>query len=307
MATICITGGTGMVGKRLISHLTEAGFDVIILTRNPSLKSGTGKIRYAGWDPENQTLDAAAIAESDYIIHLAGAGVAEKRWTEKRKQEIRDSRVNSGALLVKTLKETQHRVKAVISASAIGWYGPDNGIIFDENAPAAPDFLGDTCRQWEASVDPLTAMGIRLVKLRIGIVLSTAGGALAEFMKPIRMGIAGVLGDGKQMISWIHIDDLCRMFVYAIKQEQMQGTYNAVAPKPVSNRTLTLQLAQVMKGSFFIPMHVPAWVLRIVLGEMSIEVLKSCTASAEKIKNAGFVFQYPGIDAALQALVDKKK
>lgn len=307
MATICITGGTGMVGKRLISHLTEAGFDVVILTRNPSFKGGTGKIRYAGWDPQNQTLDAAAIAESDYIIHLAGAGVAEKRWTEKRKQEIRDSRVNSGALLVKTLKETQHRVKAVISASAIGWYGPDNGIIFDENAPAAHDFLGDTCRQWEASVNPLTAMGIRLVKLRIGIVLSTAGGALAEFMKPIRMGIAGVLGDGKQMISWIHIDDLCRMFVYAIKQEQMQGTYNAVAPKPVSNRTLTLQLARVMKGSFFIPMHVPAWVLRIVLGEMSIEVLKSCTANAEKIKNAGFVFQYPGIDAALQALVDKKK
>lgn len=307
MATICITGGTGMVGKRLITHLTEAGFDVIILTRNASGKSGSGKIRYAGWNPESQTLDAAAIAESDYIIHLAGAGVAEKRWTEKRKQEIRDSRVNSGALLVKTLKETQHRVKAVISASAIGWYGPDKGTNFDENAPAANDFLGDTCRQWEASVDPLAAMGIRLVKLRIGIVLSTAGGALAEFMKPIRFGIAGILGNGKQMISWIHIDDLCRMFVYAIKQEQMQGAYNAVAPKPVSNRTLTLQLARVMKGSFFIPMHVPAWVLRIVMGEMSVEVLKSCTVSAEKLKHAGFTFQYPGIDAALQALVDKKK
>lgn len=307
MATICITGGTGMVGKRLITHLTEAGFDVIILTRNPSSKSTKGKIRYAGWDPEHHTLDATAIAESDYIIHLAGAGVAEKRWTAKRKQEIRDSRVNSGALLVKTLQETQHRVKAVIAASAIGWYGPDNGTSFDENAPAAQDFLGDTCRQWEASVDPLAAMGIRLVKLRIGIVLSTAGGALAEFMKPIRMGIAGVLGDGKQMISWIHIDDLCRMFVYAIQQEQLQGAYNAVAPQPVSNRTLTLQLAREMKGSFFIPMHVPAWVLRIILGEMSVEVLKSCTASAEKIKHAGFVFQYPGIDAALHALIATKK
>lgn len=303
MATVCITGGTGLVGKRLISHLTEAGFDIIVFTRNAKGKLRNGNIQFASWDPEKGTIDTAAIEACDYIIHLAGAGVADQRWSALRKQEIRDSRVKSGALLVKTLRETKHRIKAVVSASAIGWYGPDQGEAFEETAPVATDFLGDTCRQWEASMAPLTSMGIRLVTLRIGIVLSAEGGALAEFMKPIRFGIAGILGNGNQAVSWIQIDDLCRMFIYALQQETMEGAYNATSPSPVTNRELTLQLAKTMKGAFFIPMYVPAWLLKIVLGEMSIEVLKSCTVSAKKIKEKGFVFQYPGIAAALQHLV----
>jgi uncharacterized protein (TIGR01777 family) len=252
-------------------------------------------------------IDKLAIAESDYIIHLAGAGVAEKRWSRKRKVEIVTSRIQSSYLLVKSLTEIPNKVKAVISSSAIGWYGPDTNkteMGFAEDAPAHNDFLGETCLKWEQSIEPVTQLGIRLVKLRTGIVLSNKGGALKEFKKPLQFGLAAVLGSGKQIISWIHIDDLCRMFEYAIEHDTLKGSYNAVAPKPVTNKELTLTLAKKMKGNAYIIAPVPSFVLKLVLGEMSIEVLKSTTVSASKIKNAGFQFLYPSIDAALNELID---
>jgi uncharacterized protein (TIGR01777 family) len=165
------------------------------------------------------------------------------------------------------------------------------------------EFLGQTCRLWEESVQPLNQTGKRLVKLRIGIVLSNDGGALPEFKKPVRFGIAGVLGSGKQVVSWIHIEDLCRMFIFAMENEDIQGVYNAVAPTPVSNKELTLLLAEKMKGRFFVPLHVPALALKIGIGQLSEEVLKSATVSAEKIRTAGFTFLYPSIECALNSLV----
>ncbi|MES2892502.1 MAG: TIGR01777 family oxidoreductase [Bacteroidota bacterium] len=309
MQRIVITGGTGMVGKSLTKHLSGKGYHITILTRKmPESVSNQPGISYALWDVNKQQIDQVAIQRADFIIHLAGAGIVDKRWTEQYKKEILESRTNSSKLLVKSLRENDNSVKAVISASAIGIYGIDpapglNG--FEETDPAAPGFLGDTCVAWEESISPVESLGKRLVKLRLGIVLSNNGGAFVAFKNPVKVGVAGILGSGKQVISWIHIDDLCGMFAEAIKNTEMNGVYNAVAPKPVTNKKLTLGLAQALKGKFFIPLHVPPFVLKAMLGESSVEVLKSTTVSAEKIKTTGFTFLYPSIESALAQLTGK--
>ena len=310
MQTILITGGTGMIGTRLTELLLAKGYEVIILSRQ---SSGVSRekvgVSYANWDVANQTIDKEAIAKADHIIHLAGAGVADKRWNTKRKQEIVDSRTQSSELIVKALQETSNQVQSVISSSAIGWYGADTAISkengFAEDSIADNQFLGNTCRLWEESIEPVTRLGKRLVKLRTGIVLSNNGGALVEFKKPLKAGLATILGSGDQVVSWIHVDDLCNMFIYAIENAELQGAYNAVAPHPVTNKQLTIALARQMRGNFYIPVYVPSFVLKIVMGEMSIEVLKSATVSAHKIQLARFDFQYPTIESALEEL-DKK-
>lgn len=308
MATILITGGTGTIGKGLSKFLVSKQHQVIILTRHP--RAGAGGISYAAWDPANKTIDVDALQKADYIINLAGAGVADKRWSKKRKQEIIDSRVDSGALLVKALQENTNKVKAVISMSGIGWYGEDqtrkaSATYFKEGDPADDAFLGATCVKWEEAIKPVTALGKRLVIFRAGIVLSNDGGALTEFIKPVRAGVATILGGGDQVYSWIHIDDMCRMFMYAIDNEKMQGEYNTVSPQPVTNKNLMITLAQKVKGKFYIPIHVPSFVLKLVLGELSVEILKSAKVSCEKIINSGFQFQYPSLEVALDDLVKK--
>ncbi len=306
MPTILITGGTGLVGSALTKALLQKGHRVIILTRNNSRKQPDQGICYANWNVEKQEIDVSALQQADHIVHLAGAGVVEKSWTDKYKKEIVASRTESSRLIIDTLKNNNNSVKSVISASAIGWYGPDKEPVvpFSESHPADGHFLGETCRLWEESIEPVVALGKRLVKLRTGIVLSNEGGALSEFKKPIRFGIAAILADGKQIVSWIHIDDLCRLFMYAIENEDLQGSYNAVAPQPVSNKTLTLTLAKIMRGKFFIPFHVPAFVLQIMLGQRSIEVLKSATVSCKKILDTGFAFRHNDIETALKDLAE---
>jgi len=304
MPTILITGGTGLIGNALTAMLVNKGYEVIILSR--SLKqSSQPSVSYAQWDVGNGLIDKEAVAKADYIIHLAGANVAEKRWTTKRKKEIVESRTKSGELLVKSLQEIPNNIKAVVSASAIGWYGADSSASlqngFYDTAPSSPDFLGTTVQQWEESIKPVEASGKRLVILRTGIVLSKEGGAYPEFKQPLKFGIAAILGSGNQVISWIHIEDLCRLYVYAI-ENNISGIFNAVAAKPVTNKSLTLQLAKKVRGRSFIPVHVPSFVLKIILGEMSIEVLKSATVSNSKIKDAGFQFLFPSIEAALNDL-----
>ena len=305
MDTILITGGTGLVGKALGQSLLKKGYQVIILSRNAGKSSTIAGLSYSQWNVEAQTIERQAIENADYIIHLAGAGVADKRWTKKRKQEIVESRVKSCKLIIDSLTNIPNKVQAVVSSSAIGWYGPDpvipNPQPFTEEAPAHDDFLGTTCKQWEESIEPVTQLGKRLVKLRTGIVLSTAGGALKEFIKPMKFGFAAILGSGKQIISWIHIDDLVNMYIAAIENEKLSGVYNAVAPEPVSNKVLTLQLAKSRK-KFFIPIHVPSFLLQLILGEMSLEVLKSATVKSSKIGQAGFHFKFGNISPALEDL-----
>lgn len=305
MATVLITGGTGLIGQALTNALLQKGYEVIILTRKAAGKKATTNLAYAEWNIATQTIDKDAVQRADYIVHLAGANVAEGRWTKKRKQEIVDSRVQSSALLIKALQENENSIKAVISASAIGWYGadgqPPNPSPFTEEANASNDFLGTTCVQWEQGIRPVADIGKRLVLLRTGIVLSNNGGAYAEFKKPLRFGVASVLGSGNQMVSWIHIDDVVNMYINAIENEQWHGVYNAVAPHPVSNKTLIQTIAK-QRGGFYITVPVPELALKAALGEMSIEVLKSTTVSSKKIEQAGYTFSFPHIEAAVYNL-----
>lgn len=306
MATILITGGTGMIGKTLSAALLNKGYDVIVLTRNLNKvksKNEKEKIDYAEWDPEKQIIDENAISKSDHIIHLSGANVGEKRWTKRRKKEILISRIDSSNLIVESLKRIPNHIKTVVSASAIGYYGPDRNKNpgFTETDNSFTDFLGNTCKQWEESMEPVKQLGRRLVVLRTGIVLSNEGGFLREFLKPLRFGLATVLGNGKQIISWIHIDDLVNLYIYAIENEKISGVYNAVAPNPVSNKAFVISLARE-KNKFFIPIRVPSFFLKMVLGEMSIEVLKSTTVSCDKIFKTGFVFASPNLSSAIANL-----
>ncbi|KAF0237321.1 MAG: hypothetical protein FD136_36 [Chitinophagaceae bacterium] len=298
MATVLITGGTGTVGKRLTQLLIKKGYTVQVLSR-----SGKGYT----WDPKKNEINPEAIQTADFIIHLAGAGVADQRWSDTRKKEIEESRTQGSSLIASALAKYPNKVQAVISASAIGWYGPDNDHNipngFKETDPAYSDFLGDTCKKWEQSIEAVNSLGIRLVILRTGIVLSNEGGAFVEFKKPLKLNTAAILATGQQVISWIHVDDLCNQYIYAIENTTMQGVYNAVAPNPANNQTLTLAIARKLCPSFFIPFHVPAFVLKIVLGEMSIEILKSTTVNANKMLAAGFPFQYPTIDTAINELL----
>ena len=302
MATVMITGGTGLIGTALTSLLTSRGYKVIILSRKAH--TATENVSYATWDIKKSYIDPNALRIADHIIHLAGAGVADKRWTKKRKEEIRNSRVDSGKLIVKTLTETPNKVKTVVSASGIGWYGQDKTgkRPFVESDSSSGDFLGTTCNMWEDSIKPVTGLGKRLAILRTGIVLSKKGGAFKEFLKPFKGGVAAILGTGDQVISWIHIEDLCRLYLAAIEIPQINGIYNATAPETITNKQLMLKIAKV-RGRPYIPVHVPEFALKIVLGEMSIEVLKSATVDSTKVRNAGFTFTYPTVDAALNDLI----
>lgn len=250
-----------------------------------------------------------AVSKADYIIHLAGAGVADKRWSKERKQEIIDSRVKSGELICKTLQQNPNNLKALVSASAIGWYGPDpkipNPNPFTEYLPHSNDYLGTTCYQWEQSVQPIKEMGKRFVILRTGIVLSNDGGALKEFKKPLKLGVASMMGNGKQIVSWIHIDDLVNLYITAMENENYSGVYNAVAPSPVNNETLVTELANQTKGKFYTKLPVPAFALKLALGEMSVEVLKSATVSSQKVLDKYFHFKFPTIAAAMADLAKK--
>ncbi len=306
MTTVLITGGTGLVGHKLSSFLAEKDYQVIILTRNPANREDRKNISYAAWDPNARSIDTDAVKKADFIIHLAGAPVMEKKWTPAYKKEIAESRIKSSLLLSETLKNNSHHVQAVISSSAIGWYGPDKNDqhAFIETDPPAPDFLGQTCLQWEQSIESAEQQNVRVCKLRTGIVLAEKEGALEEFIKPLKFGVATILGNGKQMISWIHVDDLCAMF-HHMMTNNLSGSYNAVAPEPVSNKKLVLTLAKILKGTFFIPIHVPILMLKLVLGERSIEVLKSAKVSANKVLGTGFKFQYPDIDTALSDISKK--
>ena len=302
METVIITGGTGLIGTALTSLLTSKGYKVIILSRKKH--ASRDNVSYALWDLKTSYIDPDAIQRADHIIHLAGAGIADKRWTKKRKKEIADSRVNSSRLIVKTLSATDNKVRTVVSASAMGWYGPDrkDRKPFVETDPHSDDFLGTTCKLWEESMQPVTAMGKRLVYVRTGIVFSNEGGAFKEFLKPFGAGVAAILGNGKQAISWIHIDDLCRIYLSAIENRELNGPYNASAPEVITNKQLMLKIAKARRRSY-IPVHVPEFALKLVLGEMSIEVLKSTTMDDSKIRKTGFNFIYPTVDAALNDLI----
>lgn len=302
MDTVLITGGTGLVGRALTDLLTEVGYKVIILSRQDGQTSDNALVSYARWDISGQTIDEKAIGEADYIVHLAGANVGDKRWSASRKKEILDSRTQSAELLYTALEKYPNKVKKIISASGIGFYGPDQGRPFTENDPPHQDFLGTTCIAWENSVLKMQQLGKKVVILRTGLALSKEGGALKEFYKPLQFGFATILGSGDQYVSWIHLHDLVRIYLSTIVNHELEGIYNAVAPQEVKHKELVLTMAQAARRKSFLPVYVPAFALKLALGELSIEVLKSCRASSAKIQATGFVFSYPGIKSAMEEL-----
>lgn len=299
--TVLISGGTGLVGKKLCLQLAEKGYDLRVLSRS---KRDLPYAETFQWDVAAETMDEAALDGVSHVIHLAGAGIADKPWTAKRKKEIVNSRTKSAQLLLKSIERKKERPLSFISASAVGYYGDSKDKLFVEDDYASSCFLGKTCELWESSSRNSESLGLRRVILRIGIVLDKDGGALVKMAAPAKFGIGAYFGDGKQWYSWIHIDDLVNMFTTAVENPRMQGVYNAVAPNPVSNKDLMRELASALNRPF-IPAPAPAFVLRTVMGEMSNILLYSTKVSAEKIVESGFEFQYPEIGEALNHIYSK--
>lgn len=297
MEKVLISGGSGLLGSRLTQLLLKRGYAVTHLSRS----EGKGAIKTIVWDVEKQELDPQQIASFDHIIHLAGAGIVDEAWTEERKKVIIDSRVQSTNLLQKALAKNSQKPSSFVSASAIGYYGLNSSNhCLKESDPPGSDFLAETCIKWENSIDKIAELGIATAKLRIGIVLSAEGGALKEMARPIKWGLGAPLGKGSQSIPWIHIDDLCAQFIFAMER-QLSGAYNAAAPKAVSNRAFTKMLAQKLKRPLFLP-PVPAFVIRLLMGDRAILVLEGSPVSSEKIRNAGFKFRFEDLSEALDDL-----
>ena len=305
MEYVLITGGTGLVGSAITLFLCGKNFKVIILTRNKSRFKPSLNLEYAEWDVEKRTIDKRVFEKAGYIIHLAGENVAGKRWNKKRKNAIVRSRLESTSFLCECLKMYNNKVKAIFCATAIGWYGADpeipNPKPFNESSSPAADFLGQTCQQWEKAIDEFRELNKRVVIFRTGIVLSNDGGAYVQFRKCVGPGVTVILGTGNQMVSWIHIDDLAAIYYQALTNDHWQGIYNAVAPNPVSNEQLILAIEKAKNKNHF-KFHIPSFLLKLALGEMSVEVLKSCTVSSLKAEGNGYNYKYPTIVPAIENL-----
>ena len=294
--SVLITGGSGLIGRYLTSVLLEAGYRVSHLSRN---SNQFGKVRVFRWEPGKGILDPVVFEGVDYIVHLAGANIGETRWTKKRKCEIINSRVDSAKLLHKVITENKFPVKAFVSASATGYYGSlTSERIFSENDQPANDFLGSVCSQWENAAGLFSSSGIRVVKIRTGVVMEKNDSALVKMLLPARMGVFPRLGSGKQYMPWISIQDLCNIYLKSIHDENMIGAYNAVSPQHVTQSEFMKMLASVLDKAFFHP-PVPAVFLKVALGEMADIVLKGSRVSADKIQETGYNFSFPGLESAL--------
>ncbi len=299
--SVLITGGSGLIGTHLTSTLLSKGYKVTHLSRKLTKQNN---IRVFQWDPEKGILNPEALDGIDFVINLSGANIGEKRWTKRRKEEIVNSRVDSARLLFSTLNFNNTKLKAFISASAIGYYGTINSDkIFDETDPPANDFLGTTCRQWEEAADLFGSSGIRTVKIRTAVVLEKNDSALSKLMMPARFGFLVQTGNGRQYMPWIHIKDLCNIYVKAIEDQNMRGPYNAVSPDYITHKEFIKTLASVMNRWLF-PVPVPYFILKMVLGEMSDVVIKGSRVSAKKILTSGYRFVFEKHEDALQDIIN---
>lgn len=298
---VLITGATGLVGTKLVSLLLQNNYSVHYLTTNK--KEIQSEPNYQGffWDPQKGNIDEAAISGVDAIIHLAGASIS-NRWTAKHKQAIIESRTLTTNLLYRTLKSGNHQVRQFISASAIGIYPNSLTNFYSEEEKSVDNsFLGNVVVKWEQSVDNFKRLNIKVCKIRTGLVLAEKGGMLQELVKPIKLGFGSPFGSGKQWQSWIHIDDLVHIYLFALKNN-LQGVYNAVAPNPVTNKQLTHDVAKTLNKPFFMP-AIPTFVLKLMLGEMHILLVSSQKVSSKKIEENGFQFKFPKLQPALENLL----
>lgn len=294
-----------MVGSALREWLTGKGYEISVLSRS---KKNIDRATVYTWDIDAGKMDKKAIAEADYIVHLAGANVGSKKWTARRKEEIRSSRIKSTRLLRDNLATLEKKPRAFIAASAAGIYGHNTGSILvkEDREKPGDDFMATVTRDWEEEILKIASLGIRVVIFRPHMVLSMKGGALPKLSMPVKFGVGAPLGSGEQYMSWIHIDDLCRMYLFAIENEKLNGIYNAVSPHPETNADFTGKLASVLNKPYFMP-KVPAFVIRTVFGEMASTVLGGNRVSSEKIQKAGFEFLYPELIPAVEDIMNNKK
>lgn len=302
MATkILITGASGLVGTKISYSLQERGYEVSHLSRSVNGKSDFPVFK---WNPEKKEVDEAAL-DVDYIIHLAGAGIADKRWTTSRKKLIYDSRIGTTDLLLDEIRSRGVKLKGFVCASAIGYYGMDSGQEeVTEESNKGNDFLSEVVQDWELAADRFSELNIPVTKIRLGIVLSSKGGALPKILKPIKMGVGAALGSGKQILSWIHISDLCDAIIHLMEHKH-SGTFNLVAPNPVTNEEITAVAAKKLRRGLVFP-NVPGFILRIIFGKMAGILLGGNNVSARKILDLDFEFQYNTIQKALTDLIPPK-
>jgi uncharacterized protein (TIGR01777 family) len=295
---ILLTGGSGLIGCNLTKLLLAKGYEVSHLSRSPGKDQ---RVKTYLWDVHKGEIDEACIDGVDTIIHLAGAGVADKRWTNKRKQELVESRTKSIRLIYELLRKKTHKITSVISASATGYYGNRGDVLLTEDSKPADDFLAECCIAWEKAADEGEELGLRIVKFRTGVVLNKKGGALPQLATPVKWYVGSPLGDGKQWVPWIHWHDVEKLYLYAIMHNKLRGTFNMAAPTPVTNEEMTRAVAKQLRKPLWAP-KVPAFVLNLLLGEMSMIVLGSTKVSSQKIEENGFKFEYPGLEGALKEI-----
>lgn len=294
---ILLTGGSGFIGKQLTALLVTNGFSVSILTRVD--RKATKDITYYKWDLENNYIDEASVLNADYIIHLAGENIVAKRWTNKRKKEIIDSREKPIELIYSVLKKNNKTLDAFISASAVGIYGAfTSENVCTEETAVANDFLGVTCQNWETAANSIESLGIRTVKIRTGLVLGRNGGFLEKLIPVFKYRLGSVIGTGKQYMPWIHIDDLCSIYLKAINDVNMNGSYNAAVADNTNNAIFSKALANVYGYSIWSP-AIPSFVIKLIMGEMSEIILTGQRISSQKIESAGFKFKYSNLKPAL--------
>jgi len=298
MSKILISGGSGMLGKAISEVLLEKGHEVVWLGR----KAGSYKgIKMFAWDPQQKKIDLKALEKVDVIIHLAGASIADKRWTKEYKRTIINSRVQPIEFLHEVIVQNSIQIKQVIGASAIGYYGSNSlEKMYDESDGPAADFLAETCKSWEESYDPYSKSDIPLSIVRIGVVFSKQGGAYPKLRSIVNSGFGAALGTGKQYFPWIHIDDLASLFVF-VMTEKKPGVYNAVSDQMITNKEFTHLLAKSIGKRIFFP-NIPSFVLHLLLGERAVMLLTGPRISNKKIKEAGFRFRYADINSALKDL-----
>jgi uncharacterized protein (TIGR01777 family) len=300
---VLVTGGTGFVGKELTKALINVGYTVSILSRT-KIKN-TVSVFYYTWDIEKQTIEKDAVLNADYIIHLAGANIAEKPWTNKRKEQIISSRERSTQLIYSVLKKSNKKIDAFISASAVGIYGAVNGQeICTENTAFGDDFLGLTCKKWEAAADQFEKLGIRTVKVRTGLVLGENDGFLNKLTPIFKWRLGSALGSGKQYMPWIHVEDLCEIYLEAIKNLNMEGPYNAAINDNTDNAGFSKTLANVYGYKIWLP-NVPGFLIKMVLGEMSKIVLTGRRVSSDKLEELGFHFKHSDLRETLRYCLSK--
>ena len=306
MKTILITGGSGMIGRRLSTLLIKKGYDVIWLSRERHIKADIPRYK---WDLLKGKIDKEALEEADVIVHLAGVGIADSKWTEARKRMIVGSRVRSAQLILEQLKKMDTKMDAFISASAIGYYGPvtSDKVFTEDDEHDKDDFLGVTCYKWEEQAKQFTTdLGIRSVSIRTGVVLAKDSELIKKAVLPTKFGLGAPLGKGSQYMPWIHIDDLCKIYIKAIEDETMTGAYNAVAPEDSTNAEFMKEVANVLKKPMFLP-PVPAFVFKLFLGEASQIILEGSRISSQKIQDAGYEFKYKTLRRALKKILLKGK